>query len=994
MQPSMRLAIWPPPRRPLTVWSYLTPVLFLLGFPALCFALEWTDTVVFTRLWPFWFLLLTPWFWRMHTGGYSGLSPTRAQIALVTRLLLLCLFVGLLAEPRSVRKDERLAVMFAVDQSASIVPQSTNQALEFVTNTYQKKPEKDEAGLLFFGRNAAVELPPSPSLTYENQIVSVHIERDGTDLAKALALSAAMLPPGRQSRIVLMSDGVATQGALSSVLDDLKARKIPVDILPIDYQFDREVWLERLDLPRFVKVGQPFDASVVLSSLTAGDGTLVLEENGRVIARQKVSFHSGKNRFSLPVKLDRTGYYEYSARIELGEGQDSWKHNNQAISFLYLKGEGSVLLVTDETDSGNPQDWQELERAIRTGQRKVERISSFDLPRNSLALLPYDCVVFVNVGRDLFDEAQLQAVHDAVKNQGSGFLMVGGANSFGPGGYQRTVIEKCLPVSMDITKRKFMPKGALAIVLHSCEFPDGNTWAKRITKQAIKVLSAKDDVGVLVYDFQGRESWLFPLMPAENYEEMSVLITNAQIGDMPDFQTTMELGFAGLKANNASAKHMIIISDGDPSPPTPFLLQKFRSQKIHISTIAMNPHGPNCLNMIAKATGGKFYDQPKPEELPRIFIKEAKTLRRSAVQNITFSPEFTNPSQILKGIQSMPKLHGYVWTTPKETSTTILDGPAKDEPDPLLAHWRYGVGASAAFTSDLSPNWAKDWMSWSMYSAFVRQLITEISRAETQSNVQVRSYATSGQGHIIVEDFGKDASFLNVAANVEGPNGTAQQVTLKQVAPNRYEGNFPLQGKGRYQVTALGMGADGKQKVRSHGGFVVSYSEEFLRFRADPVVLDRIRERTGGRLLDGTETGDEIFQVDRQPRLSSRSIIDLLLILLACLIPLDVAFRRVQMDWATFKSWFGFGRAERTETLSTLLAMKERMSGPSQDAQDDTERQVPEVVTRDKTGQPTTRSSSATTAAAPKTESAPRPSGTTTSRLLEAKRRAQQKKDQ
>ena len=52
---------------------------------------------------------------------------------------------------------------------------------------------------------------------------------------------------------------------------------------------------------------------------------------------------------------------------------------------------------------------------------------------------------------------------------------------------------------MDVSQKKVLPKGALAIILHTCEFPEGNTWAKRITKQAIKVLGAQDEVGVLAY---------------------------------------------------------------------------------------------------------------------------------------------------------------------------------------------------------------------------------------------------------------------------------------------------------------------------------------------------------------------------------------------------------------------------------------------------------------------------------------------------------------
>ena len=79
--------------------------------------------------------------------------------------------------------------------------------------------------------------------------------------------------------------------------------------------------------------------------------------------------------------------------------------------------------------------------------------------------------LFVNAGADLFDPVQFKAVHDAVKDLGLGFLMVGGRNSFGPGGYHKTPIEEVLPVSMDVTKKKVLPKGALVIVLHTCEFP-------------------------------------------------------------------------------------------------------------------------------------------------------------------------------------------------------------------------------------------------------------------------------------------------------------------------------------------------------------------------------------------------------------------------------------------------------------------------------------------------------------------------------------------
>ena len=112
---------------------------------------------------------------------------------------------------------------------------------------------------------------------------------------------------------------------------------------------------------------------------------------------------------------------------------------------------------------------------MKRAKRQVDVCESYEFSADALSLMPYDCIVFVNVPADAFDAAQLVAVRDAVYNQGSGFLMVGGRNSFGPGGFHRTPVEEALPVTMDIHQKKVMPKGALVIILHTCEFAQGNT---------------------------------------------------------------------------------------------------------------------------------------------------------------------------------------------------------------------------------------------------------------------------------------------------------------------------------------------------------------------------------------------------------------------------------------------------------------------------------------------------------------------------------------
>lgn len=923
--------IIPAPRRPLTVSDVLAPTLFLLGFAALCLALEWTRTLIFASPNAFWLMVLTPWVWWMHVAGFSGLTGWRSQLAVCSRMALLGGLVMLLAEPRAVRVNHALSLMYALDASDSVGEAAADKALEFITRTAAGKPDGDEAGLLVFARSAAVELPPRQSFPFE--AVNSQLSRDGTDLAKALSLAAAMLPADNRARIVLISDGSETAGRIGPVLDELKARDIPVDVLPVSYQYAEEVWLEKLELPRFVKPGETYEAAVVLSSLQAGNGTLVFRENGREIARQPIAFAAGKSRFLLPLYLREPGYYEYEAIVEVPPGRDNRRENNIAIGHLYIAGEGKILVVTDP--DGDPRDWDDLVRAMREAERDPAIATAYEFPRDPLSLMPFDCVVFVNVPADAFDAVQMQAVREAVYHQGVGFLMVGGEHSFGPGGYHRTEVEKALPVSMDVSQKKVLPKGALAIILHTCEFPEGNTWGKRITKKAIKVLGARDEVGVLAYDYQGGDSWLFPLTPAGEYDKLAVKINQATIGDMPSFATTMRLGLEGLKKSDAATKHMIIISDGDPSPPPPELVNGFKAAKVSISMVAVFPHGGmdiSIMRSIAASTGGRYYFPQDPNLLPAIFVKEAKTLKRHMIQNVTFTPVVDFPSPILKGIEAIPPLKGFVLSTAKPRATVILKSPEENELDPVLATWRYGTGKTAAYTSDLGRNWGVNWVGWDHYQAFVKQLLTDVSRVRKPSTLRIQTYAEGSRGVVLIEDHSDGDRAVQIQAAVAGPRQRSDSLTVRQLGPRRYEASFPLWGKGRYQVSVHGTAGDRTEQLNS--GFAVPYSPEYLRFRSDPNVLRHIAGETGGRLLDGTENGVTVFARDRSPKRSSRPVADWFLLAIAILIPVDVGARRIQIDFSVIRAWLrGRRRGESTETMNALLRRKQAIRTSSETAE-------------------------------------------------------------
>jgi hypothetical protein len=186
-------------------------------------------------------------------------------------------------------------------------------------------------------------------------------------------------------------------------------------------------------------------------------------------------------------------------------------------------------------------------------------------------------------------------------------------------------------------------------------------------------LGDNDYAGLIVFGLDANmvyKGGMLKVGPNRNY--MMTQIRNINPGDMPDFDAALNVAYKGLVNTKAYLKHCIILSDGDPSPPAPQLVQQFNKARITVSTIVINPHdGSGARNMyeIAKAHGGRFYQVTKPSEIPNIFLKEAATVSRSAIIEETFVPKQTGQSSIIKGISSTPPLLGYVGTSAKPTTT-------------------------------------------------------------------------------------------------------------------------------------------------------------------------------------------------------------------------------------------------------------------------------------------------------------------------------------
>ena len=89
---------------------------------------------------------------------------------------------------------------------------------------------------------------------------------------------------------------------------------------------------------------------------------------------------------------------------------------------------------------------------------------------------------------------------------------------------------------------------------------------------------------------------------------------------------------------------------------------------------------------------GRYYYANDSESVPRIFTSETILVARTLVEEHTFVPNVRQDHEVLRGIepQELPPLRGYVLAYPKPAAEVLL---VSDKADPVLAVWRYGLGA-------------------------------------------------------------------------------------------------------------------------------------------------------------------------------------------------------------------------------------------------------------------------------------------------------------
>lgn len=830
----------------------------------------------------------------LSAKSLAGLTGFRYHMSLALRLIILLLLIFALAETHAVRRNDQLCVFYLLDWSKSVPASLRKAALQYINErTKAEMAEKDRAGLIVFGGDASIETPPEMNLKVDD-IYSV-VSTDHTDLSRALRLALAAFPEDSQKRVVLISDGNENQGMGLEEARNAKACGARVDVLPLTFERRQEALVDKVIVPNEVQQQEPFQVRIVVKAYQPCEAKLRLYENGQLVATQDTTLvgtgdgKSIKETFQFRRSLEQSGFYSYEAVLECE--QDTIAENNRAYGYTLIRGEPRILYV--EGDAGQTEH---LAEALAQEGLDVDVKDANELPATLAGMQSYDCLILSNVPAHVLSMDQMQIIESNVRDLGIGLIMVGGEDSFGAGGYLNTPVERVLPVDMDVSQKKVLPKGALVIALDAAEAPEGNRWAKEMSRAAILTLSKRDEAGLI-----RSGGWLIRLQPVRDRVGMLRAIDGMVVHDCNDFDGMLRSALGALEKSTASVKHVVLMSDaGYGYQIDPHLLGRLQKAKVTVSTVVYRPHttsAARCMAAVAARADGSFYFVDNLAKLPRIFTKEAQVVKRSLIWEEPFAPRTAFRPEMLKGIgPELPPLNGYVITTAKPDPQVQVPLLAKEN-DPLLAFWQIGLGRAGAFTSGAKTRWAKQWVSWGGYSKFWSQLVRWTARKVSRSNLQVATKVTDGEGQIILDALDAECRFLNfldLKARAVSPQCESQPVQLRQTAPGRYVGRFDADAVGCYLVSIGYRGEGGVQGTYTTGA-AVSYSPEYRELSTNQPLLENLAAAAGGRVLS---PADAVFKHEAGVPMSAKPIWSALLLIAICLFPADVFVRRVRLDYA------------------------------------------------------------------------------------------------
>ena len=634
------------------------------------------------------------------------------------RVVVLLLWVAMLSGPKFIKQQNALELIVLLDRSDSTEDLIDKGLPEWTLLLEGAKPgRKDKLRFVNYAAEVAEAGIDGSSFTGSRKQT-----RTGLALSNLMAQVDEHMP----TRVLLFTDGYSTE-PLNEAAEQMKKRGVP-----LDYRLIREETIEDARVARFqfserVQVGEPFLISVLVRSNKEERVPLVIKRNGQTLVETELAIKDGVGTAEFTDRLGQVGAFEYEAEIR--PVVDAHLGNNRMKRWLEITGGPRLLLVTKYENDPVALAMADMDFDVQvikdTSQLKPGMLGGTK------------AVIFNNVPAHEIPNDFMKSLDFFVREQGGGFMMVGGKRSFGAGGYFQSDIDELLPVSMELKSEHRKLAVALAIVMDrsgsmGVEVGGGKTkmdLADSGAIAAVNLLGGMDQITVFAVDSEAKKT-----VPLSNIGGNQAKINN-QISRISSggggiyVYTGLKAGWEELRKSKAGTRHVILFTDTqDTEEPGDYkrLIAEMTKEGATISVIGLGTKA-DCdaalCEDIAKLGNGRMFFSDRPLDIPQIFAQETVTIARSAfLEEKVEALASGRWSEISpKPIDWMPVVDGYNLSYPRKDTTVSL--VSKDEyVAPLVAHARRGLGRTAAVSFPLGGEYSEDIRNWKGYGDFVQTM--------------------------------------------------------------------------------------------------------------------------------------------------------------------------------------------------------------------------------------------------------------------------------
>jgi Mg-chelatase subunit ChlD len=799
---------------------------------------------------PIWLFLAIPlalslWLWRM---------PSRLLLVLrsLTLLLLLLALCGIV-----LRLPSRAGtIVIVADRSQSMPPDSAVVQKEAIDLLQKAMGPDDRLAVVSFGRTAAVEQPPAtgqfPGFLHE-------VGDDASNLADALESALTLIPRDTPGKVFVLSDGRWSGRDPAAFAARAAARNLTLDYRPLQRAAAQDLAITRIEGPSSVTPGESFLLAAWVHSPIAQTITFELRRGEERLSSGEQRLTSGLNRLTFRDRAGDPGTLSYTLNVPGGD--DPVPENNRARLLVGVRGARPILHVAEAKSSG-------LAKLLQAGQLPVKVRPPEECRWSLEELSNYSAVLLENVPAEKIGGAGLESLAVWVRETGSGLMMTGGRNSYGPGGYYKSSLDPLLPVSMELRDEHRKLSLAMVVALDrsgSMLAPVGGGRAKMDlanegAAQVLDMLGPRDEFGVLAVDTAAHT--IADLAPIKNKAAVKkeILSVRSEGGGIFIY-VALEAAVEMLLKAKAGTRHILLFADAsDSEEPGEYkeLLAQCKEAGITVSVIGLGTpkdKDAELLRDIAGRGNGRIFFTDKAEELPRLFAQDTFVAARNTFLDERTPITSTPGLALLTGrpFDLSQSIDGYNLCYLRE-GATLATRTLDDYRAPVVAAWRAGAGRVLCCTSEADGKYAGPITKWkdvgTWYTSLARWVTGSSNRlpADMLLTQEVRNGLHRVQLHLDPERTGDPFTELPRATVLRSRPGQAPHVektALRWTSADTLGLEVGLQGR---DTTLVTVEVPGQEPV-ALPPVCLPYSPEFQPAESGRglAALEHLARATGGK---------------------------------------------------------------------------------------------------------------------------------------------------